>query len=437
MKTIPAPAPRKGVSTTQRSFFLSASSLGVLGLLTLLSLSGLPAQTPGQLADRDGRALRDLEGALEELRVSLEIPSLSTGVVRDGELIWSRGFGMADPAKGIRATPDTPYHLASLTKTFASAVLLNLIVEEMIGLDDPVSEYGIEIAGRDDIRVKHLFTHTSDSSPAGSHYQYNGSRFGLLDEVISTACGASFREVLQEMILDPLELTSTVPGNAAREFPEVFATLAKPYAYDESHEMAEGTYPVHFSSAAGLISTVIDVAKFAIALEKGEVVPPEALAMAFTPTRSNDGETLPYGLGWFTQEYHGIRLIWHYGYWNCNSSLILTLPDSRLTFIALANTDGLSAPFRLGSPDALVLESPLALAFMNSFALDEVFPEGIPEIDWSAKTDVIVERLNGVTDEDLRELFRMELRGQWGMANYVRDVPRARRYKEILTGFSR
>jgi hypothetical protein len=87
-------------------------------------------------------------------------------------------------------------------------------------------------------------------------------------------------------------------------------------------------------------------------------------AKMFAPTISNSTKQLPYGLGWFVQCHKGIKLVWHYGHApKAYSSLILKIPEEGLTFIMLANSDGASAPFRLGAGN--VLKSPFAVAFLN------------------------------------------------------------------------
>ena len=82
---------------------------------------------------------------------------------------------------------------------------------------------------------------------------------------------------------------------------------------------------------------------------------------------SPTGETFPYGLGWFTTDYKGVRVIWHYGYWTASSSLVIKVPSQGLSFVLLANTDGLSAPYPLGS--GKLDASPWARQFLETFAI--------------------------------------------------------------------
>src|SRR3954468_19655308 len=75
------------------------------------------------------RDLPEFEARLERLRVELRIPGFSAGIVKDQRLVWARGFGLSDVEAGQPAAAGTSYHLASVTKTFASTVLLHLVEE--------------------------------------------------------------------------------------------------------------------------------------------------------------------------------------------------------------------------------------------------------------------------------------------------------------------
>jgi len=121
-------------------------------------------------------------------------------------------------------------------------------------------------------------------------------------------------------------------------------------------------------ASAGMISTVLDLAKFNIAMDQNLLVSEESKKEMFTPTLSNSGQSLPYGLGWFVQANEGIKLIWHYGYEpGAYSSLILKIPEKETTLILLANSDGASASFDLGEGN--VLNSPFAAEFINLFMM--------------------------------------------------------------------
>ena len=125
-------------------------------------------------------------------------------------------------------------------------------------------------------------------------------------------------------------------------------------------------HPDYFGTAAGLVASARDVAAFSMAIDEERFLSPETWADVFTPAVSNSGETLPYGLGWFIQEYQGVTLQWHYGYWTTNSSLIVRVPQRGLTFVVLANTQTLSSPYGLGADDN-VMRSDVARLFIEEF----------------------------------------------------------------------
>ena len=329
------------------------------------------------LSTADAERIGRLEVELDALRRRLAIPGFSAAVVRNQRVIWARGFGCADIASGAAATPYTPYHLASLTKPFGATILLALVEEGLVNLDDPISNYGINLDSPGTIRVKHLLSHTSDGMP-GSRYRYHGARFGLIDQVIESATGKTFRELLIEKILLPLDMQDTLPapvgseadiyqqGEADPRFQNAWNRLATPYWLVKGYGNVEQAYAKYFGSAAGLISSVMDYAKFDAAIDQHTFISEETQEMAWTPFVANNGRRLPYGYGWFVQKRKGLHYVWHYGYWDCASTLIVKVLERNLTFLIFANSDRLSSPFRLGV-DENVRRSPAAATFLDIF----------------------------------------------------------------------
>jgi CubicO group peptidase (beta-lactamase class C family) len=363
--------------------------------------------------DSFAQSLATFEVEMEALCQELKIPGMSAAVVQNGQLVWSRGFGYADVENGVPATAETPYHLASVTKPFAALVIMQLVQDGQLSLDDPVSRYGVSLPEGDTVTVRHLLSHTSAGTP-GARYQYDGSRYGLLSQVIQAATGRSLQEWLFERILQPLGMNDTAPTPAgcvglpfAAVCERVYKAIARPYQLDEDLNAVPGYYQTTFNAGAGLISTVVDLAKLDAALDANTLLPAATKELMFTPTVSTSGHNLPYGLGWFTQQYRGTRLIWHYGLWPPSiSSLFLKLPDEGLTLIVLANTDGLSRPFQLGDGD--VMNSLVALSFYKHFILAPRYGQPLPAIDWSGDRAAVLARIGDVSDEAVRELLTKE-----------------------------
>ena len=511
------------------------------------------AHTTARIAQSsDADRIARLEMLLENLRQELKIPAYSAAIVKDQKVLWAKGFGYADVENKTPATEHTPYHLASLTKTFASTILMQLVQEGKIKLDDPISKYGITLESDGVIKVRHLLSHTSEGNP-GEQYRYNGNRFSELDKVIQRATNKSFGELLIANILDPLGMNETAPnvprivstkspsgvGSAAeaevkaavmeiiasfnsgnvdqiekrlapqqnrfqgeggfltsfidaaelrgafqagfkmkievhnletavygdsalstffmsgiitppngaprtegpwrssffwnkqdgtwklvhahqsamnrgmiteqhqQRFDRVVKTLAQPYALDREFKTTKISYPQGFSTSAGLISTVLDMAKYDIAIDQNKFLTKETQQLAFTPAMSTKGEALPYGLGWFTQNYKGTKLLWHYGYWTGNSSFILKVPERNMTFIIMANSDNLSRPTGLGSGDALT--SPVGMAFLKTFIFPEKFGETLPEINWNAPASELKNQLKRVEGKPYADLYSNDL----------------------------
>jgi CubicO group peptidase (beta-lactamase class C family) len=126
-------------------------------------------------------------------------------------------------------------------------------------------------------------------------------------------------------------------------------------------------YETSFSTAAGLTASARDYAAFSMAMDRDALLMPGTKALAYTAAVSPSGETFPYGLGWFVTDYKGVRVVWHYGLWTASSTLVIKVPSQGLTFVLLANTDGLSAPYPLGA--GKLDASPWAREFLETFAI--------------------------------------------------------------------
>ena len=235
------------------------------------------------------------------------IPGMSVAVVQDQALLWARGFGYTDLARGIAATADTPYHLASVTKPVAATVLMQLVEEGALSLDDPLADYGLQVESLGEVTIWHLLTHTSQGIPGLTH-EYSGNRYGLLGAVMAGATGKPFGQLLSERLLTPLEMTHTAPnptwglagywaslglGRNTGHYPAVYRDLAAPYQLDPEYNNVPGAYSLHFSPAAGLLSSVTDLAKFNIALDQDQLLKPQTREQMMSPAISARLAPLP------------------------------------------------------------------------------------------------------------------------------------------------
>ena len=118
--------------------------------------------------------------------------------------------------------------------------------------------------------------------------------------------------------------------------------------------------------AMSIIQRGLSVAAYVVAtMIIARLLTPAERTMLFEPAKSTTGATLPYAIGWFSQTIRGVQVQWSYGYWVANSALIIRVPSMHRAFVALANSDGLSAPFPLGSGN--LESSPVAKEFLEAF----------------------------------------------------------------------
>lgn len=351
---------------------------GLTSAILVLAL----AAPEGRQSQPGGLLTLPLDSYLEALRQQAGIPGLSAAVVFEGRIIWERGFGFQNVESRIRATPDTPYDVGDLSQLVAGVLLLQCVEQRHLDLNEPLRTYGLAYpeAG---VTLRHVLTHTSAGVP-GETFRYSPERFAQLSPAIEWCAPQPYRKSVAHRVLERLAMRDSVPGRdlqnpevvadglfepaALERYARVLERTAVPYIVDRRGRPTRTEVPVEgINAAAGLISTVRDLARFDAALDAPLLLREETLALAWTNAMSNSGTVLPTGLGWFVQSYRGQPVVWHFGYVpNAYSSLVVRLPARRLTFIVLANSDGLNAPFSLSAGD--VTRSLFATLFLRLFA---------------------------------------------------------------------
>jgi CubicO group peptidase (beta-lactamase class C family) len=357
---------------------------------------------------------------LNALAAQQGLPGYSAVLIRDGKVAWATGWGFADLEARVPATADTPYRLASVSKPIAAVVLMQLVESGQLDLDAPMNRFDVhawfEPGGgswahypdryqNGAITVRHVLTHTSESTPPGEAYNYNGNIFGDLTWVVESVTRQSYPDVVIRRILDPLEMKHSSPGQLVPSRQDVASNLAKPYRL-ENGAPHPGTYPgfgldpdtdvtpwhlapayrlpretpdarrrllgkaftplYSAQTAAGAIASVNDLAKFDIALDGGRLVSAASRDKMFTAARTSRGEMLPYGLGWFVETVNGVKIVWHYGWFPPTvSALYVKVPEERLTFIIISNCDGLSADTAWTAQG--VRASPIVRVFLDHY----------------------------------------------------------------------
>jgi CubicO group peptidase (beta-lactamase class C family) len=315
------------------------------------------------------------ERYLEALRIQAGIPGMSALILRDGAIVWERGFGRADLDHPVDATPFTPYEIGGLSQSIGATLLLKVCVEE--GFDTPNDEIGIwnPFAAEADSTAAHLLGHVS----ASGAYKFDLTRVAAVTPAIEACSGAPYAQAVAREVFSRLGMVDSVPGTAlgapTQEDVQQFGSfnlsryagtlgrIAKPYRVD-SRGRASRTDPLpsHANAATGLVSTVRDLSRFDMALRSNVLLRPDTQLQAWSPVRIG----FPTGLGWFVQVYKGLPVVWQFGAVpDAYSALMLKLPTRGLTLILLANSDGLSAPQSLEKGD--VTASVFARTFLRVY----------------------------------------------------------------------
>jgi CubicO group peptidase (beta-lactamase class C family) len=318
------------------------------------------------------------ERYLESLRVQAGIPGMSAAVIQNGFVVWEKGLGRADIGLNTPATIDTPYAIAGMSQTLSATLMLRKCVDQSyLSTLDPVQLW-FPAFSEPDTRVGHLLAH---AAPGGG-FKYDTGRFASLTPVIENCTNTQYRDLLNTDLFERLGMFSSVPGAALatptledeelftppqlQRFADVIRRSAIPYRVTGGKATKSDVLPLPLDVSTGIITTVRDLEKFDLALRDNLLLTPQTRLAAWTNVNVG-GVALPTGYGWFVQNNEGRQLVWHFGLvkdaW---SSLILKVPARDLTFILLANSDGLSAPFALDQGD--VTTSLFAKLFLSLLA---------------------------------------------------------------------
>jgi CubicO group peptidase (beta-lactamase class C family) len=294
-------------------------------------------------------------------------------VIQDDRIALERAYGFADLEAKVPMTTDHLIEIASVTKTLTAVVMMQLVQEGKVSLDDRVVKYPFHrwfypTRITPEVRLRHVLSHTSQGPP-GEVYCYEGNRFGFILGVFG-ATPESYGEAVAQRLFRPLHMDHTLPQPGLELTDKIRASLATPYsgfdpATGKPTPVRNPPFPRDFFPSSGFFSNVKDLSRYAIALQNHSLISRESHDVIESPTRTRDGRALPYGIGWFTQEFAGTRLVWHYGYGNGSSALLLRVPARKITLIVLSNSENMSESTRLGYGD--VLDSPFAIAFLKHF----------------------------------------------------------------------
>ncbi len=353
---------------------MNANKLILIVITCLISLASSTALAgPPQAADPDFAAIdKFIEGEMQAQR----LPGLALGIVKGDQIVYLKGFGIADPS-GRAVTPQTPFIIGSLSKSFTALAVMQLVEAGKVELDAPVQRYipwfrVADEAASAQITVRHLLYQTSGLStktgrsfqgsgdtsdgaleqavrklsdveltgPVGAAHQYSTVNYSVLGLIVQTISGQSYESYIQEHIFDLLEMQNSFTSQAEAQ-PR---GLASGYHYAFGMPMAvDLPYNRGLLPAGYLISSAEDMAHYLIAqLNEGSyngasLLSQDGMIETHSPAVPTPATDTSYGMGWFVGPINGIPAVHHQGEtFNFHANMIL-LPDRELGIVVLIN----------------------------------------------------------------------------------------------------
>ena len=390
-----------------------------------------------------------VDALVEQIMAERHIPGLSLAVVRDGKLIKTQSYGYLNRDLNVHTRPSSVFPIASVSKPFTATAIMLLVQSGQIELDAPISTYLTDTPAHwENITVRHLLTHTAGLSESvyanrlrtiqtlsgfqtqaskvpldfqpGEAWAYSNTGYNLAARIIETVSGQSFEAFMESHIFEPVGMGST---DVVRESYD-FSNRATGYFWDGG-QLQPHPFNRRFNArlmsilygSGSVTSTVTDLARWEIALQKGELLTPELQTEMQKPVAMNSGRQFKYGLGWFVDSVNGHRMVSHGGnIWGFTTS-IARFPDDRLTVILLANKDSESG-------DGLAMR--IAQQYVPALAVNPDAPAvNDPNL---ALTAALLQYANGdataITPTSEWQIFLSTPRGQSLTARFRDDLGR-------------
>lgn len=329
------------------------------------------------------------------VRVAMDkqhIAGLSIAVVKNGKVIKSQGYGFANVEKKIPATADTVYQLASVSKQFVAAGTMMLVEQGKVKLDDPISLYLKNVpAGWSNVTVRRLLSHTAGlnrddglgqtsnpddkqmldaifhmplQSKPGDKWSYSNAGYNVMSFALAEQTQESWEKYLEEKIFKPLHMDHT------KRIPSQITDTNYAIGYFNREPGGWRRAPVIKRSyaAGGLVSTVLDMAKWDAALYGEQLLKRSSFDQIITPIKLNDGENaklrpnVSYGFGWSVGTVRGHKFMSHNGSRPGFSTYIVRFYDDKLSVIVLTNE---------GKVDAATIGMRVAMSYLPQLSVAE------------------------------------------------------------------
>ncbi|CAA9311560.1 MAG: hypothetical protein AVDCRST_MAG11-1529 [uncultured Gemmatimonadaceae bacterium] len=332
---------------------------------TLLALapSALRSQAPSGEPFAAARAL--VRSAMAEQR----IPAMAVAVAKDGRIVWEEGFGWANVARRVRATPHTMFSVASVTKPMTATLVMRLVEQRRVGLDRPANDFLGAAKVRSDAwspagaTVRRVLSHTAGLpfhyewvyrgeghrgrtgdeaiarygvlvAPPAAVFQYSNIGYGVLGAIVERVSGRRYADVMQTEVFRPLGMRHTVVSNGAGLGDTAavrYATEREPYP----------PYDLDTPAGGAVYTSVHDLVRFGM-FHLGNRVPGQQPILRDATRRAMQQPATPgsgdqYGLGWLVDDHDGHRRVFHPGDMPGVRARLNLYPGANLVVAVVAN----------------------------------------------------------------------------------------------------
>lgn len=342
-------------------------AVSLIAALLLIAGSAHAQQTAALPADK----LEKIEKTISSEMSRLGIPGLSVAVVVDHKLRWSNGYGLADVENFVPSKAMTAYRLGSISKPITAAAVMQLAERGKLDLDAPIQKYCPAFPAKQwPVTARLLLGHLSGvrhynnvaevastrhynsvvegldmfkNDPLlfepGTKYNYTTHGYAVLGCAVEGASGMRFEGYVRENVFKPAAMDRIRVDHVA----DIIPNRAQGYEKTRSGELrnsglADTSYKI---PGGGFISTVDDLARFAIAMQTGALVKKETLDQMWAAHKTRDGKETGYGLGWRVSERNGMKEVHHGGAQQRVSTFLYTIPEKGLAVVLMTNLEGI------------------------------------------------------------------------------------------------
>ena len=336
----------------------------------------LPVGSRAQSGALPSEQITKIETAISSFMSQQNIPGLTIAIVRENQIRFQRGYGMAEVENFVPAKALTVYRIASVSKSLTAVAAMQLVEKGKLDLDAPVQKYAPTFPQKNfPVTTRQVLAHLSgirnyrpgegertnryasltdalaifkddplDQEP-GTRFTYTTLGYTLLGVIIEGASGKSFPDYLRENIFQPAGMQHTyiddlyaiilnrARGNTPRVFGVLDGNYRNPVLMDSSYKIPGG----------GIASTAEDLARFAIAIQNGVLIKPETFAQMTRVQKTRDGAETGYAYGWYVGSNLGFssdpEAIWHGGVQPGFTCDLMLLPKKRFAIAILTNLE--------------------------------------------------------------------------------------------------